>query len=273
MVGASYDYIVIALNGIALRNSVGVNLVKTIGDAARHTDTKIILGTVGLDLRSWFLETSGLPGEQVTNGLLGIQAYPTKAVTLPVHAPTNPELVAQADLGYIHCFDYGFVVDDSSPAAAEVFAKVYSASGISRCAIKPSLQYAVDLAPIFAVFAACELMDWPKFQDIAKDAELWSLAVAAVKEIQGLGIHGEVGQKAASATNEAGLAASLAAWEKDTLPLDLQEFNRYHHGGKVNAQDRQHLRDCVAAGEAEGKTMTALKTLLKRVEQRDAIPA
>jgi len=150
---------------------------------------------------------------------------------------------------------------------------VYSASGVSRCPIKPSLQYAVDLAHLFAVFAACELMDWPKCQDIAKDAELWSLAVAAVKGIQGLGIHGEVGQKAASATNEAGLAAWFAAWEKDTLPLELQEFNRYHHGGKVNAQDHQHLRDCVAAGEAEGKTMTALKTLLKRVEERDAIPA
>jgi ketopantoate reductase len=47
MVDASYDYVVITLDGIALRNSVGVNLVKTTGDAARNTDTKIVLGTVG----------------------------------------------------------------------------------------------------------------------------------------------------------------------------------------------------------------------------------
>jgi hypothetical protein len=131
----------------------------------------------------------------------------------------------------------------------------------------------VDLAPIFAVFAASELMDWPKFERIDRDAELWSLAVTAVKEIQSLSIHGEAGQKAARETTAAGLAASLAAWEKDTLPLDLQEFNRYHHGGKVNVQDHQLLRDCIAYGEAEGKQMTALETLLQRVEEREAVPA
>jgi hypothetical protein len=178
-----------------------------------------------------------------------------------------------ADLGYIHCFDYGFVVDDSSPVAANGFAEIYNASGVSRCAIKPALQYAVDLDPIFAVFAACELMDWPKFRDIDQNAERWSLAVAAVKEIQGLSIHGEPGQKAARETTEAGFAGSLAAWEKGTLPFDLQEFNRYHHGGKVNAQDRQHLRDCVAFGEADGKPMSALKALLQRVEDRQVIAA
>jgi hypothetical protein len=78
----------------------------------------------------------------------------------------------------------------------------------------------------------------------------------------------QVGQKMQSQTTEAGFAAALAGWEKDTLPLDLQGFNRYHHGGKVNAQDRQHLRGCIAYGEAEGKTMAALKELLQRAEAR-----
>jgi hypothetical protein len=54
---------------------------------------------------------------------------------------------------------------------------------------------------------------------------------------------------------------------------ELQEFNCYHHGGKVNLQDRQHLRDCIAYGEAKGKKMAALKTLLQRTEEREAVPA
>jgi hypothetical protein len=58
---------------------------------------------------------------------------------------------------------------------------------------------------------------------IDRDAELWSLAVAAVKEIQSLSIHREAGQKAARETPETGIPASLAAREKDTLPLELQE--------------------------------------------------
>ena len=80
-------------------------------------------------------------------------------------------------------------------------------------------------------------MDWPKFQDIGDQGEPWSLAVAAVRETQELSIHGEPGQQAARATTEAGLAASLAAWERRMLSLDLQAFNRFHHGNKVNAQD------------------------------------
>ena len=146
-----------------------------LGEAARGKDAKVILGTVGLGLRPWFIETSGLSGEQVTNGILGVQCYPPKAVTLPVHAPTDPKLVANADAAYVHCFDYGFAVDDSSPVAAQGFAELYNACGVSRCAIKPALQYSAEIAPIFAVFAACELMDWPKFARIHEDAELWEL--------------------------------------------------------------------------------------------------
>ena len=62
----------------------------------------------------------------------------------------------------------------------------------------------------------------------------------------------------------------FAALEKQMLPLDFQEFNRYHHGGKVNAQDREHLRACLSRGEAEGKQMLALTELLKRVEDRQS---
>lgn len=266
ILATNHDYILITLDGAQLQSDVGLALVDTIGEAARGTDTKVILGTVRLELLPWFIKTSGLAPEQVTNGLLGIQSYPAKAVTLPVHAPTDPALVAQADLGYIHCFDYGFVVDDSAPAVANGFAELYNASGVSRCIVKPVLQYAVDLNPIFAVFLACELMGWPKFRDISKDKEIWSLAVAAVKEIQGLSVHGEPGRKATAETTEAGYAADLAAWEARTLPFDLQAFNAYHHGGKVHAADRDHLRTCVAHGEEDGQPMTALKTLLRRAD-------
>lgn len=115
---------------------------------------------------------------------------------------------------------------------------------------------------MFAVFAACELTNWPKFRDISSEGELWSLTVAAVKEIQRLSIHGEPGQQAARQTTEDEFAASLAAREKQMLPLDWQAFNRYHHGAKVNAQDREHLHACQEIGETDGKPMSALRELL-----------
>ena len=46
MAGANYDHTLITLNAASLRNEVGQNLVKTIGEAVRRTNTKVILGSV-----------------------------------------------------------------------------------------------------------------------------------------------------------------------------------------------------------------------------------
>ncbi|KAI8961340.1 hypothetical protein F5Y11DRAFT_230928 [Daldinia sp. FL1419] len=272
LLGSNYDYIVIALDGASLRNEAGLDLVKTIGDAARGTDTKIILGAIFFDIRAWFLQASGLAGEQVTNGHLDIHAFSTKALTLPLEASADPELLAKADFAYTDKLEDGFTVDDSSLAAANGFAKIFNANGISRCAVKPALECAVAINPLFPVFAACELLGWPKFKDIG-DKELWSLVVASVREIQELDVHGELGKQAAKRTTEAGLAASLAAWEKHMLPFDLQAFNRFHHGEKLKAQGRAHLQTCLSYGVAEGKPMPALKDLLRRVQEQGAVTA
>ncbi|KAI0116720.1 hypothetical protein F4814DRAFT_413756 [Daldinia grandis] len=272
ILGSNYDYIVITLDGASLRNEAGVELAKTIGDAARGTDTKVVLGAVFFDLRTWFLQVSGLADEQVTNGHLDIHAYSTKALTLPLEAPVDPKLIAKADFAYTDKLDDGFTVDDSSPAVANGFAKIYTASGVSRCAVKPALECAVAINPLFPVFAACELMGWPRFKDIS-GKELWGLVVASVKEIQELDIHGELGKQAAKTTTEAGLAASLAAWEKHMLPFDLQAFNRFHHGEKLKVQGRKHLQACISYGAAEGKPMSALKDLLRRVQEHEVAAA
>ncbi|OTA63227.1 hypothetical protein K449DRAFT_433333 [Hypoxylon sp. EC38] len=273
IIGANYDFIVITLDGASLRNETGLSLVKTIGEAARQTNTKIILGSVFFDVRTWFLQASGLAAEQVTNGHLDIHVYSPKDVTLPIIPPTDPELISKADFAYTDRLGQGFTVDDSSPAVAEAFAKIYNANGISKCAVKSALECAVEINPLFPVFAACELLDWPKLQDISGKGEIWSLVVASVKEIQDLSIHGELGQQAAGATTEASLAASLAAWEKHMFPLDLQAFNRFHHGKKLKAQGREHLRACLSYGAVEGKPMPALKELLRRVEDHEVTAA
>ncbi|KAI0380163.1 hypothetical protein F5Y04DRAFT_258419 [Hypomontagnella monticulosa] len=273
MVGAKYDYVVIALDGASLRNETGTNLVKTIGEAASGTATKVVLGSIFFDLRTWFLQTSGLPEEQVTNGHLEIHVYATKDLKLPPQASVDPELIAKADFAYTDKLEAGFTVDDSSLTVANGFAEIWNAAGISQCAVKPALECAVAINPLFPVIAACELLDWPRFQDIDDESELWRLVVASVREIQGFSIHGELGQKAAKETTEAGLLASLVAWEKHMLPLDLQAFNRFHHGKKLTAQGREHLDVCLSYGAAEGKPMAALKELMRRVKDNEVSTA
>lgn len=269
MLGADYDYIVITLDGAALRNEVGQSLVKTIGEAVRGTKTKVILGTVFINLRPWFLLTSGLESEQVVSGQLVIHIYPTSALTLPVHPPTDERLIAQADQAYTDCLGAGLTLDDSSPVAAKDFAELWNASGVSTCSVVSHEELSLQSTALFPVLAVCELLGWPSFQDFDSTRPLWSLAVAAVKEIQTLSVQGKPGQQAAEATTEAGIAQLFAGIEK-VMPLDWQAFNRYHHGSKVNAQDRELLRACITSGEAEGKSMSAVKELLKRVEHPEA---
>lgn len=54
--------------------------------------------------------------------------------------------------------------------------------------------------------------------------------------------------------------------EQDMLPLDYQAFNRFHHGGKVKAQDVESIRNSIVEGELHYRQMKALKELLQRVE-------
>jgi len=267
MVGQTYDYIVVTLDGNALRSEAGETLVKSLGEAARGKETKVILGAVAFNPLPWFLETSGLLDKQVTNGVLGIEVYPTNGVTLPVNPPTDPKLIAQADWAYVDCFGYGFAVTDHSPSVAEGFAQLYSASRVSRCVIQPAAKYDAEITSLFAFFAACNIMRWPPFKNIDTRSELWKTTIAAIKEIRGLGLYGGAGKAAANEVTEEGYAASLVSWGDGALPMDQQEFNRYHHGGKLNTQDRKILRDCLAYGESEGKPMIALKALIQRLEE------
>lgn len=265
----AYDFIVITLDGAALKSETGRSLVKTIGSAVRQSSSKrtgVILGTVFFNIRSWFLEISGLPEESVTLGWFTIRAYSTAAVTLPLHPPTDPALLSKASIAWIDNLGDGFGVDDSAPEVAKAFAKLYNSSGVSTCGITPKAQAELYMNPIFAIYAACALLNWPRFKDIDTKGEIWRLAVAAAKEIQALNIHGELGQQAVQSTTEATMAERFADIDAKLLPLDNRAFNRYHHGGKVNEQDTEHLRACVAFGEGEGKDMAALRELVRRVE-------
>ena len=116
------------------------------------------------------------------------------------------------------------------------------------------------------MYAACGLLDWPSFKDVPQHTELWTLAIDALKEIQALSFHGELGQQAAKATTGDAIAAAMGGIEQLMLPMDFQAFNRYHHGGKVNVQDREILRTCLRFGEKDGKAMDSLKELVRRVE-------
>ncbi|MBO9603760.1 MAG: hypothetical protein J7496_14760 [Novosphingobium sp.] len=260
----AYDYVIFTIDGIALRSVEGQALVRQVGEIARGTHTKVLIGTMGVDLRRNFLSLSGLDPSQVFNGGLYILVYQADRVTLPLHPPTDAGLLAQADFAHRQAAPMGFFVDESAPEAARAFAGLWEASGESQCVVLSEEAFSTQVPAVFALFVACDIMGWPSWRDMHTDPGLWELAAEATREIQGLSINGETGQQARQATTAQGLIDMWRALEEETLPADLLEFNRFHHGGKVYEQDVELLRDCAALGHAEGKSMAALEQLIER---------
>jgi hypothetical protein len=75
LAGTSFDFVIITLDGASLRTEAGQKLVDEIGRAFRNTSTAVILCSLGIEIRSWFLERSGLADSQVTQGDTGALIY------------------------------------------------------------------------------------------------------------------------------------------------------------------------------------------------------
>ncbi|MBO0676184.1 hypothetical protein JRC04_01765 [Mycolicibacterium sp. S2-37] len=260
----AFDLVVITLDGASLRAEAGRKVVDELGKALHGTSTGVVLGSVGIDLRSWFVQQSGLAGEQVTNGVLNLFAYEVPPATLPTHPGVNIDLFSAADYAYRHASAFGFSVDDSAPEVAQQFSELYNRSGESQCSVISADEYRVAVA-VFPGLAAWELLGWPAAADIDPADQTWQLGADATREFQRLSAFGSAGLAASEQTSAETILGFFQGMERDVLPLDLAAFNAYHHGGKVNGQDHDILREALDRGQAEGADMPALRTLIAQL--------
>lgn len=259
--GTSFDFVLITLDGAALRAEAGQQVVEALGRAFRGTSTAVILGSVGIELRTWFLEQSGLADMQVANSGLTTFVYEVPAVIMPLHPGVKPDLLAQADYAYRHTSPVGLTVDLSAPQAGHDFAALYNRSGVSQCSIISPDEYNI-LVAIFPIVVAWELLQWPATAEIDPADETWQLGVRAMQEFQRLSIFGPAGLAASKQTDAEGVLGFFRQLEQAALPLNMTAFFGYHHGGKVNSQDHAILRDALRRGEEEGAEMPALRALI-----------
>ncbi|EFC85762.1 2-dehydropantoate 2-reductase N-terminal domain-containing protein [Parafrankia sp. EUN1f] len=262
--GTSFDFVVVTLDGASLSADAGRTLTREIGRAFRGTSTGVILGSIGLDIRSWFLEQSGLAETQVTQGTTGSLIYEVPRAKIPWHPGVKADLLAKADYGYQPLSPAAFVVDDSAPQVAADFAALFGVNGAGKCATLTQEEFGLQFAA-FPVIAAWELLDWPSLADLDHTNPTWQLGVEAMGEIQRLSIFGPSGPGASRQTTPENVLALFQQMETGVLPLDFAAFNAYHHGGKVNNQDHAFLRDALNRGELEGAQMPALRALVARL--------
>jgi len=266
-----FDFVLVTLDGAACRSAEGTQLLAGIGDLIRGSEAVIIICGVGV--RGHYFTTTRLPENRILEGTLGSLAYQVDRVTLPLHPPTDPTLLAQAAFAYHHFKGGpGFMLAAKPRPAAEAFAALYNKSRVSKAAVMKSELYAIVSSAFFPVTAICDLAGWPAAGGMSAHKELMRLGSGAMREMIALPEHGWVGQLSAPLLQNSVLRWLLNKMHQASLPLDFNAFNRFHHGGKVRTQDLQVMRDCLASGHAQGRKMPALAELVARYERHCATP-
>ncbi|WP_355585881.1 2-dehydropantoate 2-reductase N-terminal domain-containing protein [Xanthomonas cannabis] len=259
VIGRAFDFVFVALDGASLQAESGQEAAKELGRAFRDTSTGVILASVGFGLRKWFIGQSGLPETQVTNGNIASFIYEAQAVTLPFHPGVKPELLAAADYGYRHFSPAGFMLDRAAPQPAEAFATLYERNGVVGCNILSVDDYALTVTMFGPVLAWKEL-GWPDMRDIDPGNETWRRGVEAMREMQQLALFGKAGIESSKKVDPEAVLKMFQQVAQDSLPFDHTAFFRYHHGGKLGAQQRKSIEDALALGEGQGLDMPALRS-------------
>ena len=270
LAGTRFQFVLITLDGHACRTEEGTAMLRALGDAIRDTDAIVIMSGFGHGVREHHLRTLRIPENRLLHGFLGMLSHQA-AANLPVHPPTDPTQVAQATVCYRHPKNrVGFRVETGNPAASARFAALYNRSGVSRCVRMSRPMDNIYNTIGFPVYAACELADYADFTTIAADKELWQLACRAQREIMTLPENGWRARLLAVVMGPRATRMVHVKSERDMLPLDYQAFNRFHHGGKVRAQDIASMHSSIDEGRRQGRPMKALQTLLARLEAHQA---
>jgi hypothetical protein len=179
----------------------------------------------------WLPGDHGISGDRLLLGFLGMLAHQCLA------GLSGADLAAGADICFVHPPNRtGFTIARSNPATAKRFAELYDHSGVSRVGFIPARIDVVGSA-VFTVYAACDVAGGPPVAEVVANRELWQLAIRAQREILTLPRNGWFGKVAAAVMGSWVTVSIHLKQDKDMRPLDVAAFNRFHHGGKVRAQD------------------------------------
>ena len=262
-----FDFVLLTLDAATCRSDEGAGLLRTLGDALRDTRAVMIFCGVGIGLRKYLAEATGLPTQRLLEGTLGNASHQSNA-RLPVHVPTDPAHLAQTSIAYRHFQkQVGFMLVPEPRDAARSFAALYDRCGISRCALVNAGVYRSYTNAFFCYTMTLELVGWPDTDGLKKRRLELHLCVAAMRDVLGLLQFGITGKLLRPLIGHRLLLKAVGKIERDVLPLDFAAFNRFHHGGKVLAQDVEVLRTCLREGERQGRAMKHLRELLRQFDQ------
>lgn len=266
--GKHFDFVMLTLDGSTCRSDQGVATLNMLGRELADTGANLLICGVGIGLYEHIKKVTGFAEANILQGTMRMFAYQVADWPDEPRPPTDIERYHECDIAYLGFANrVGFFMASTPGKAAKAFSQLWKESGVSLCQRMPKNMYAAFSNAFFPFTIACELQGWQGTEVLISDSQLWPLCCDAQREILGLNQFGLTGKLMSKLMNNKRLEKMMRDMDEGGERIGFTAFNRFHHGGKVLDQDIEVVRNCVAAGEQQGRNMSATKTLLDRWSQ------
>jgi len=257
------------LDGHTARSEGGQATHKAVGDLIRdHPATFVLYDAMGIDIKDHYASTMDISAERLVFCGSIIAHQPTRSISIPASADAS--LIAQADMLFSYnTGNYGLTMLNTSPKLVKAFSDVYNQHPKLRVMIAPAFLESSGLTMVIMLqLMAWSIDGWRTLPEFRSNTEVWNLMLRAQAELLRLPRYGWTGRLMAMLVGSWVTMKLMNTPVEATLPLQMHEFNAFHHGSKVVKQDLMVLEEVIAEGERAKHKMVALRELVKRAEER-----
>lgn len=259
-----FSFILLTLDGAACRSAEGAELLNALGNALRDSNATLLVCGVGFGLIQHVKTQTGFSDDQLIEGTMTSFSYQVGREGTPEPDKSMKELHDSCDFAY-QDFQSGrdfMVTGPSRPA--KTFVRLYNAAALVRCVYLPRNFFRSATASYVSFTTACELSGWNDLDQLIQDQALWVLCCRAQREILGLKQYGIAGKLMVLLMTNARYEKMMRQMEQEARAMGFIRFFQFHHGGKVREQNIEGLKNCIKAGEEQGRDMSASKALYER---------
>lgn len=259
-----FNFILLTLDGAACRSAEGIQLLNTLGNALRDSYATLLVCGVGFGLLQHVKEQTGFSDDQLIEGTMTSFCYQVGKEDTPEPEKSMKDVHDSCDFAYLD-FQGGRDFMVTGPLKpAKTFARLFNANPLVRCIYIPRNFFRSATASYVSFTVACELSGWKGLDQLIGDRALWVLCCRAQREILGLKQYGLAGKLMVLLMTNARYEKMMRQMGLEARAMGFIQFFKFHHGGKVREQNIEGLKNCIKAGEEQGRDMSASRVLYER---------
>ncbi|OAL43701.1 putative secreted protein [Pyrenochaeta sp. DS3sAY3a] len=269
--GETFAFVLDTLDGNTVQSEGGTATIAAVGNLVnekQNADCFVVYAGIGLDIEEHYIRIMQIPATRLFAFVSMLVHQPTPQISIPDQV--NKDLAAKADLLFAHLEpDVGLFSLNTQPKLTAKLEAIYNTNGKLKAGRIPAF-----VVPWFMMVNMLHFMTWnidgyQSFEHLRNNAELWPLMVRAQTEILTMSRFGWTGWLLSFVVKGWAAEKFIAPIVEGAKPMKLEEFNAFHHGGKVVKQDIRALEDMLREGEKEGKKMPALREIIKRADETE----